>query len=265
MTDSAHIPQEDLALYALLALGADQAAAIREHVGVCAHCRAELAEISGDLSLVAMSVDLHPVPEGARGRFLQRIGATASGHDRVIQMPKPALRRTAWIPWAAAALLAIVSVGLGARLYLVSIELQQQSALASAETAQSRRAAQVMELLTAPHAQHVVLAPAQAQPQPSARAVYLASSGSLILQASNLKPIAAEKIYELWLIPANGAAPIPAGTFRPDAQGSASVVLPRIPAGVQAKAFGVTIEKAGGAATPTLPIVLAGAAPDTGG
>jgi anti-sigma-K factor RskA len=62
----------------------------------------------------------------------------------------------------------------------------------------------------------------------------------------------------LWLIPANGQAPIPAGLFRPDASGSASLVLPPLPKDVDAKAFGVTIEDARGATTPTLPIVLSG-------
>ena len=90
--------------------------------------------------------------------------------------------------------------------------------------------------------------------------MYLASSGSLIFQANNLDPLPAGKTYELWVIPANGKAPIPAGLFQPDAAGSASVILPPLPAGVPAKAFGVTAERAEGSATPTAPILLAGAA-----
>lgn len=266
MMNGAHIPQEDLALYAMQSLEPAESAAIREHVEECALCRTSLAEISGDLSLVAMSVDLKPVPEGARQRFLKRIGAAETVAEKVVQMPQRKTQRAAaWIPWAAAAVLALVAVGLGAKLYLANTELAQQSALIAAQTAESRRAHEVMELLTAPRAQHVELTAAQAQPQPTARAVYLASRGTLILEASNLKPVDADKTYELWLIPADGKAPIPAGVFRPDAAGTASVVLPPLPAGVQAKAFGVTLEKAGGSATPTLPILLSGAAPATGG
>jgi anti-sigma-K factor RskA len=52
--------------------------------------------------------------------------------------------------------------------------------------------------------------------------------------------------------------------FRPDAAGNASVVMPDMPKGIEAKAFGVTIENAGGSNTPTMPIVLAGAAPTAG-
>jgi len=80
----------------------------------------------------------------------------------------------------------------------------------------------------------------------------------------DLEQLAQDKTYELWVIPANGQAPIPAGLFRPDAAGSASVVLPPLPKGVPAKAFGVTIEKAEGSATPTAPILLAGAVPTSG-
>jgi anti-sigma-K factor RskA len=84
-----------------------------------------------------------------------------------------------------------------------------------------------------------------------------------MLQAANLAPIPEGKTYELWVIPVSGA-PIPAGLFRPDASGSASVVLPQLPKGIPAKAFGVTIENAAGSAAPTLPIVMSGAAPAPG-
>jgi len=53
--------------------------------------------------------------------------------------------------------------------------------------------------------------------------------------------------------------------FRPDASGSGSVVMPpMIPAGTAAKAFAVTIENEGGSSTPTMPIIISGAAPSAG-
>jgi anti-sigma-K factor RskA len=107
----------------------------------------------------------------------------------------------------------------------------------------------------------VVLTAGKAAPAPRARAVYLAARGALIFQASNLGPLPEHKAYELWVIPANGKAPIPAGLFWPDAAGSANLVLPKLPVGVPAKAFGVTIENAEGSPWPTTPIILAGVAP----
>ena len=56
-----------------------------------------------------------------------------------------------------------------------------------------------------------------------------------------------------------GKAPVPAGVFHPDSVGTATLVLPPLPAGIAAKAFGVTIEKASGADSPTMPIILSGA------
>lgn len=271
MKDGGHISQEDMALYAMQALSAEESAAVRRHLANCETCRAELGGVSGDLALVAMSVEQHPLPAGARERFLDRIGAAAGG--RKAEQPvaaisgmkaRPARRIAAWIPWVAAAVLAGLAVFLGVRVHLLNEKLEEQTALADARAVESEHAREVLEVLTAPSAQRVELTATSAPPQPSARAVYLASRAALILQASNLKALPQDKTYELWVIPANGAAPVAAGLFRPDASGSASVVLPRIPAGIAAKAFGVTIEKAGGTEKPTLPIILSGAAPAGG-
>jgi anti-sigma-K factor RskA len=116
----------------------------------------------------------------------------------------------------------------------------------------------LMNTLSSPEAKQVTLTETKRPSQPVGHAIYMERSGALIFMASNLRPMPQNKTYELWLIPANGKAPIPAGLFRPDASGDASVVMPTIPAGVKAKAFGVTVEDAQGSATPTLPIVMSG-------
>ena len=116
----------------------------------------------------------------------------------------------------------------------------------------------MLEVLNAPDAQRVTLTTSKTPPAPTAHTVYLADRGALVMEASHLQPVPAGKAYELWVIPASGGAPIPAGTFRPNSEGYASVVLPRIPSGVPAKAFGITVENASGSASPTLPIVLSG-------
>jgi hypothetical protein len=179
-------------------------------------------------------------------------------------------RFASWIPWTAVAAMLIVSVALGVRAYILNQQLESEDALLrrqerliQARNVENLKARALLDVLTAPNAQRVVLTTGKTPPAPSARAVYLPSRGALILQASNMQPLPANKTYELWVIPASGA-PIPAGLFRPDASGSASVVLPSIPQGVPAKAFGITIENAGGSSTPTAPIILSGAAPAAG-
>ena len=117
-----------------------------------------------------------------------------------------------------------------------------------------------MEILKDPSATRVTLTRSKEAPVPQGKVTYVADKGALLLVASNLDPLDTYKVYELWLIPANGQAPLPAGTFHPDAHGNASLVLPQLPAGLVAKAFGVTVEDEGGSQTPTMPILLSGAA-----
>ena len=149
-------------------------------------------------------------------------------------------------------------------MHVLDDQLAQQKLAAEQQATANARAQQVLDVLTAPAAKRVLLTAAKAKPQPTGRAVYLADNGGLVFQANDLGQLTQDKTYELWVIPANGQAPIPAGLFRPDAAGSASIVLPPLPKGVPAKAFGVTIEKAEGSATPTAPILLVGAVPSTG-
>jgi len=267
MTDAQHISQDDLALYALQTPSQDESAAVREHLSECDVCRAELARLRGDLAMVALSVDQHPLPPGARARFAQRIGLNPSSAKSAEPVPidrAPGFRRAGWSGWIAAAAILIVAVALGFQVSSLRARLHERdSRIASFEAAKSR-AKQIDELLAAPTAQRVLLTAPKTPPAPNGRVVYLASRGELIFQAGNLAPVPAEKTYELWVIPADGSAPIPAGLFQPDAAGNGSVILPAIPQGVKAKAFGVTLENAAGSKTPTAPILLAGAVPENG-
>ena len=273
MTDPGHISQEDLALYAMQSLTRDESEAVRQHAAECAECRERLTEITGDLALVAMSVEQHAVPEGARRRFVDRIGNSSAQPDEPARAPvipivasREPSRSWSWIPWTAAAALAVVTAALGIKIFFMSQRLETADALLRREeqlmqrqNAETLRARALLDVLTAPTAQRVTLTTGKTPPAPTARAVYMASRGALILQASNMQQLPPNKTYELWVIPASGA-PIPAGVFRPDWSGSGSVVLPSIPQGISAKAFGITIENEGGSTTPTLPIVLSGAA-----
>ena len=263
-----HIPQEDLALHAMEALPEREAAAVRAHLTDCAACRSDLAALIGDLAMVGLSVEQHQLPEGARQRFLNRITASTqektvaqlSTHPASSKRLAPAVYP--WngrIAWASAAVLAAAVLVLGLNIESLHRELRNDARGMADLAAQSDRAQRVMELLTSRSAEHVLLTASKAPAEPTGRAVYLADSGALIFQANNLNVLSANRTYELWVIPANGAAPIPAGLFRPDATGSASVVLPHIPSGIPAKAFGVTVEQAEGSTTPTAPIILSGA------
>jgi hypothetical protein len=271
MIQGAHIPQEDLILYAMRTLPTEELAQVRVHLDECEECRAELATLGGDLALVALSVEQHPLPQGARQRFLNRLATFSAGNEEEsapsvvsIHARRVSSRTAVLIPWLAAAALLLVAIALGVQVKSLHEELTKLHELASSQSAENARSREVLELLTSRSAKRVLLTTNMPKPVPMGRAAYLAESGALIFQANDLDKLAPEKTYELWVIPANGQPPIPAGLFRPDAGGSASVVLPPIPKGVEAKAFGVTIEKAEGSTTPTLPIVLSGAVPNPG-
>ena len=166
-----------------------------------------------------------------------------------------------WIGWAAAATLAITAGNLYHEREAQRTKLVAQAGTIDRLNSDAAAAKQLLETITDASARQVTLTKATGTPAPAvpqARATYVASKGSLIFLATNLEPIESFKTYELWLIPVDGGDPIPAGTFRPDARGNASVILPPLPKGIEAKAFGVTIEDDGGSQTPTMPILLAG-------
>jgi hypothetical protein len=276
-----HISDEDLVLYSMQSLSAGETAAAALHLEECAECARQLAEVTGDLALLSLSVDQQPVPQGARDRFMSRIAAepqtvvataraippamaapkTEPAPARVIHEVKP---RRNWfpilVPWAAAFALLALAGYLGNRNQRLNELLNNDKGEIAKLSASATHAEEVLETLTSPEAKQVTLTEGKGAPPPTGRTSYLADKGELVFIGNNLKPIPADKTYELWVIPADGKAPIPAGLFRPDDKGSASVVLPKLPEGVPAKAFGVTIENAEGSATPTMPIVLSGAA-----
>ncbi len=192
---------------------------------------------------------------------LQRRGFGRDSYLTEHDLPKRsvAARVLPWVGWAVAAGLAVAAGDL-----YQEREIQQSAMLSQATqldhlTADAAAARQVLDAMTDPSAMQVTLTKSKTAPAPQGRATYVADKGTLIFMASNLEPLSPAKTYELWLIPAEaGRDPIPAGTFHPDERGNASVILPALPKGVPAKAFGVTVEDASGATTPTLPIILVG-------
>ena len=164
-----------------------------------------------------------------------------------------------WVGWATAAAVAVFSLSLYKERDSLREKVGTQAAALSAASESAERAQLVLDTMVSPSTQRFTLTKTNIKPPSTGRVLYLATRGSLVFQGSNLDPLPAEKTYELWLIPSGeGAQPIPAGTFKPDQRGYASVILSDLPKGVVASKFGVTIEDEGGAQTPTIPIVMIG-------
>jgi anti-sigma-K factor RskA len=78
-----------------------------------------------------------------------------------------------------------------------------------------------------------------------------ASSGAALASVSGFDPAPAGKAYEIWVIPA-GNAPQPAGLF----PGGEKVVVRMTRPVPEGATVAITLERAEGATTPTLPILL---------
>jgi hypothetical protein len=261
MNTTQHPDGDELLLYALEPGARPES--VCTHVRQCETCQRELAEIQKVLAVSAMAAQPFTPPAGAKERLLQAAGVTIPAAPikepvEIRQSRHQTSRLLLWTGWAAAAACLIYAMLLHNTAFRMSQLLGQQSAELQRLRVSADRAERVLAVLNSAQAQRVTLVAAHAKPEPAGQAVYLPQRGALIFTASNLAPLPPNKTYELWIIPANGSAPVPAGTFTPDARGMASVILPPLPRGIAAKAFGVTQEKSGGSTTPTLPILLAG-------
>jgi anti-sigma-K factor RskA len=99
------------------------------------------------------------------------------------------------------------------------------------------------------------------QPRPPHGKVFVNPSRGVLLIASNLPRTAADKIYEMWIIP-KGAKPIPAGLFQSQDDGNAMHVRPGIVDLAATAAVAVTVENVAGAGQPTTtPLIVAALAP----
>ncbi len=246
---------EDLALYALGSLEGEVVVSLEQHLDECAACRQELARLQGDMALLALTTSGPAPPQRARQRLLKAIGHEPRSLRTVL------MRRRWWTlaPVFASLVLAIFAI----LLWRENASQRDRIVALKADAARNQgtfeEAKHLLALLTDPSAMHVTLVAAQSKPQPAGKAIYMPRNGALVFMASNLAPLAPEKTYELWLVPAAaGDKPMPAGTFKPDPKGNAMVMMPPMLPGVEAKTFAVTIEPEGGSATPTMPMVLLG-------
>ena len=245
---------DDLTLYALGALEGSELAALRAHLAHCAACRHELQSLRGDVGLLALTAVGPAPPAGARARLL----AALTKEPRVRMLRKQAPSSWLLVPVAATIVLAVVSTVLWRQNNALRQDLAQQLKQSSQNQPYVERAREVLALISSPDAMRVTLVATNAKPQPQGKAIYSSRTGSLVFLASNFAPLPPQKAYELWLLPTSGTSPFPIGVFKPDARGSATVLMPPLPKDLQAKAFAITMEPETGSSTPTMPILLAG-------
>ncbi len=242
---------EDIALYALGSLEGADRHALEKHLEGCSSCRSELELLRGDVSLLALTTAGPKPPARARQRLMSAI---ADEPRLPVAAPASVGQQRSWwtavgwpaLRWVSAIALVLVGIGLLRQNSTLQRDLASLRAQFTDQGNKLEQANEVVATLLDPDAKKIELVAAGNKPQPRGKAIYQRRNRNLIFFASNLPPLPAEKVYELWLFPANGGAPIAAGLFKPDARGSATVVNPPLPEGVEAKNFVVTLEPESG-------------------
>jgi anti-sigma-K factor RskA len=269
---------ESLAAAALDALAVDELAAVLAHAANCAVCGPELQSLRDAAAGLAFAAAPTPQsPEVARrlARIRERLlaraaadvapsGAASTGGvppDRgSVSEGAPGTRRVTLVPWLALAASVVIALVLYTQRGRLRDELARQDAgaVAALDSARQLLAMRDREIrhLTSPETEVVSLSEKGAQAA-TAHMFWDRADNSWTMYAHNMPPLPAGKTYELWLM--TPTTKIPAGTFRPGADGSAEVrqqyALPRD----SLRGVAVTVEPEGGVAAPTGPIVILGA------
>jgi len=241
------------ASYVLGALEPDEARAVAQHLATCAEPHAELRALLGAEQVLAMS--LEPVQPSAalRDRVMASVEAAAQERAAAPTRPgraaepadaEPAERR-GWFDWlsprvarplAVAAVVALLAVGAW------GVTLQAQ--LTERDLALRAVAEAIAQGETAFRVQGE-----------GGRGYVVDTPGSgAALVVADLAALPADRIYELWLLDAEGT-PVAVGTFRPSDDELAVVQLERDLAGYAT--FAVSVE-ASRVDSPTGEIVMIG-------
>jgi anti-sigma-K factor RskA len=265
LSNETHIRAEELELHALGALTETEAAAVAAHVSGCAECRKELAEARGRAALLAFSVAQEKPEAGVKEKLLARIreekgGLQAAGERKSLHkdLYREKKRGGAWWNWVLLPLTAALAL-LSVLLWQQNQSLTKQLQVAMQSAAELERARlQVLGLLNvlaSPKTITVRLAGSGETEGARGLVKYNKESGEMVYSAE-LPALPADKVYQMWLLPVEGA-PISAGIFT-RAEAEKNLYSAKVPAMSEAKAFAVTIEPAGGVASPTGPKVLVG-------
>lgn len=248
--------EEDFDLYALGTLDPEEKRGIESHIKNCAACLDRLAAAHARIAMLGLAAPAADPELRVKQRLMLRVQEQAKGSAVKTQSWFQAFWRHPAASWGFAAVAGVAALILAVGNHRLNQEIRKFHAESQEQQAVIARARAVFELLTAPDTQGITLTSTPEKPRPAGRVYYHPSRG-LLFYATNLPAPPFGREYQLWLVPAEGS-PISAGVFDPDRNGDASILLPKLPAGVTAKAFAVTLEPRGGVPQPTGPRVLFG-------
>jgi len=257
---------EDFDLYALGALDDAERQAFESHVASCADCTEKLAAARGRMAILAFAATPVAPSPGVKESLMRQVIASAEGPGGSVArvQPDPAGAGGVFARWWALLLPVAGAFALATiLLWLHNEQLDRQLAdLHNTIAQQKQELAETRHQADLIAARETLVIPLSAQkgapedhPEGHARVLYNAKEGMMTYDGW-LPAAPADKSYQLWLVPTNGA-PISAGVFNPQ-NGEMSHMMMKLPAGVTAKEFAVSLEPAGGMPHPTGPMILLG-------
>jgi len=220
--------------YVLGSLDATERREFESHLAHCAECTAEIASLRPVVDALATSVAQVTPRAAVRARVLDGVGAGLQ--------TSPQRRPRALAPvWLALAATIVIAVGAG----LYAVRVQRQMADLQVRFEQVRATSAV---LSAPDVARIDLQGQPVAPDAQARALWSRTRG-LVFTAANLPPAPAGKAYQVWVVTAQ--MPVSAGLLAIDPGGGGTQYYSTPPDIAAPVAVAVTLEPAGGVASPT--------------
>lgn len=189
--------RELIGAYALDAVTRDEELAISAHLEECESCRAEVAKLRSVVATLPLSIEEMEPPASLRSSILAAIEQEPNVRRLPGAAPAPASpppvvdlaerrSRLQWLPWAAAAALLVVSLGL----FGWNLSLRDSDD---------------------PERQTIALQATSPDVTGNAEATYLQNEGVIVLSMRDMPELPAGRVYQVWLIA--DAAPVPSGVF----------------------------------------------------
>ncbi|HET6745196.1 MAG TPA: anti-sigma factor [Candidatus Limnocylindria bacterium] len=232
---------------ALGAVDAEEARAAREHLGTCAEPHAELRSLLGADAVLAAGLEPIQPSAGLRDRLMESIGqASRTAEPQVARGEAPAQpARRGWLDWLSPQLARPVAVAA----VVAALAFGAWGVSLSGQLSERDRALRaVADAIAGGEVAYRVEGDAG-----RGYVVDTPGSGAAFVVA-DVTALDADKLYELWLIGADGE-PVDVGTFRPSGVAVAVIPVEEDLAGFGT--FAVTVESER-VDSPTLPIVMAG-------
>ncbi len=218
-----------LPAYALGSLDAEDSDRVREHVAGCRTCREELAtyhEVTGRLALAVPEQD---PPAWLESRIMEKVLSTRRrrSFNEILGMRRPML--------AAVAAALIIALGAG-NIYLLTRPFQPPTLVPGLVTVVLRGAGDTRDAY--------------------GTIMLDRDDNRGVLAVHGLAPLDASSAYQLWIIRQDERRSGGVFTVTPDGYGSLQLMVPAGFTGYTG--FGVSIEPAGGSASPTGARVMSG-------